>query len=41
VGGSNLANQKGVYGTQSIAAVDNVPGARGGAVSWTDATGNL
>jgi hypothetical protein len=41
MGGSNIANQRGTYGTLGIADVGNVPGARSGAVSWTDAAGNL
>jgi hypothetical protein len=39
--GSNTANAAGVYGTQGVAAANNVPGARRGAVSWTDSSGNL
>lgn len=39
--GSNLVNQPGSYGTQGKAAAGNVPGAREGAVGWTDASGNL
>jgi hypothetical protein len=39
--GSNVANQEGIYGTQGTAAAGNVPGARNGAVSWTDASGNF
>lgn len=31
----------GVYGTQGVAASTNIPGARSGAVSWTDSSGNL
>lgn len=31
----------GVYGTQGVAAVNNVPGGRDAAVSWTDGTGNF
>ena len=34
-------NAPGVYGTLGQAAPTNVPGAREGAVSWTDAAGNL
>jgi fibronectin type 3 domain-containing protein len=41
VSGSNIGNQSGVYGTIGVAAGANVPGARLGAISWTDATGNL
>jgi N-acetylneuraminic acid mutarotase len=39
--GSNTANQPGVYGTKGVPAAGNVPGARHGAVSWTDSGGNL
>jgi hypothetical protein len=38
--GSN-GGQSGVYGTQATAASTNIPGARGAAVSWVDASGNL
>jgi N-acetylneuraminic acid mutarotase len=41
MGGSNQGNATGVYGTQGTAAAGNVPGARFGAVSWTDAGGNF
>jgi N-acetylneuraminic acid mutarotase len=41
VGGSNLANQSGTYGTQGIAASNNLPGARSAPVLWADAAGNL
>ena len=41
MGGSNHGNAAGVYGTQGTAAAANVPGARGGAVSWTDGGGNF
>jgi hypothetical protein len=41
VGGSNVPNQPGVYGKLSTAALGNAPGARSGAVSWTDTSGNL
>ena len=34
-------NQKGIYGTQGVAAADNVPGGRSGAVSWIDSSNNL
>ncbi len=39
--GSSTANASGVYGTPSVASINSVPGARQGAVSWTDASGNL
>ncbi len=39
--GSDEAKQPGVYGTKGVAAPTNVPGARVGAVSWTDASGGL
>ena len=41
VGGSDTFNPGGVYGTQGAAAGTNVPGARSGALSWTDAKGNF
>lgn len=41
MGGSNIGDQAGVYGTQGTAAPGNVPGARQGAVGWTDESGNL
>lgn len=41
VGGSNLANQNGAYGTQGTAAASNIPGGRQEAVGWADANGNL
>jgi N-acetylneuraminic acid mutarotase len=40
-GGSNTANQPGVYGTMGSPAASNVPGARDSAVSWTDKNGNF
>ena len=39
--GSNTVNQLGVYGTKGMPAAGNVPGARNGAVSWTDSSGNF
>ena len=41
VSGSNTGGQAGSYGTKGVAAADNVPGARGDSVSWTDSSGNL
>jgi len=41
VSGSKTANAVGVYGTQGVASSNNVPGARGYAVSWTDKSGNF
>jgi hypothetical protein len=41
VSGNNLANQTGVYGTQTTAAAANFPGARWGSAGWTDASNNL
>jgi len=46
MGGSNLPNQSGVYGTLGVSAPDNIPGAvppsgSGRAVGWTDKNGNL
>jgi hypothetical protein len=41
VSGSNLPRQVGVYGTMGTAATSNTPGARAGAVCWSDRSGNL
>jgi len=41
ISGSNLVNSPATYGTQGVAAVGNVPGARQFAMSWLDALGNL
>jgi N-acetylneuraminic acid mutarotase len=41
MGGSNVVNQKGIYGTQGTAAASNVPGAREGGMHWTDTSGNF
>ena len=41
VSGASTVNQVGVYGAQGTAAPSNVPGARTGAISWSDSSGNL
>jgi N-acetylneuraminic acid mutarotase len=41
VSGSNVVNVSGNYGTMGVAAGTNVPGARSGATTWTDNSGNL
>jgi hypothetical protein len=41
VGGSKTANAMGVYGTQGVASMNNVPGARSYAVGWRDSSGNF
>ena len=41
MGGSDLANQIGTYRTLDTPARGNIPGARGQAVAWTDASGNF
>jgi N-acetylneuraminic acid mutarotase len=41
MGGSNLADVKGVYGTLATADPANIPGSRKGAVAWTDVNGNF
>ena len=41
VGGGSGENQSGVYGTLGMAAATNFPGARSGAASWTDRSGNF
>ena len=39
--GSYLVNRKGSYGAMGVADPSNVPGAREGAATWTDPSGNL
>ena len=39
--GSSLANSPANYGTEGVAATNNVPGPRVGAVTWTDPSGHL
>jgi len=41
ISGSDVRNQKGVYGAKSEADPANIPGARLAASSWTDSNGNL
>ena len=41
VGGSNIVNHAGNYGTQDMASASNVPGARWGTTHCEDALGNL
>jgi hypothetical protein len=41
MGGSDLAGQRGTYGTLGVPAAANIPGARFGAVSWIDSSGNF
>ena len=41
VSGANTVDQYGTYGTSGVGLAGNVPGARTGAVSWTDSAGNL
>ena len=41
VDGSNTMDQSGVYGTEDVPNVNNVPGARGHAISWIDENNNL
>lgn len=38
---TNVNSNSGVYGTMGVAAATNTPGARSGAVSWMDSSGNL
>ena len=39
--GSDIGSQHGVYGKKGTAASSNVPGARGGSISWVDSQGKL
>jgi hypothetical protein len=41
VSGSDTPNAVGIYGTQGVASVNNVPGARGYAVGWRDKSDNF
>lgn len=41
IGGSDVGDQAGVYGTLGTGSASNAPGARLGFVSWTDTSGNL
>jgi hypothetical protein len=41
VTGSDGVNAAGVYGTKGVPSANNTPGARFGATSWTDQSGNL
>ncbi len=41
VAGSNTAGSAGTSGTQGTGASGNIPGARYGAMTWTDATGKI
>jgi uncharacterized repeat protein (TIGR03803 family) len=41
MGGSSTAGAVGVYGSLGVPSTSNVPGEREGAVTWTDAQGNL
>jgi hypothetical protein len=40
VGGPNVSNQPGVFGTQGVAAPGNLPPPREFAISWADSEGN-
>jgi hypothetical protein len=41
MGGTNLVNQFGNYGSQGVASASNIPGGRGHSFFWTDASGNF
>jgi hypothetical protein len=41
VGGSDISDQPGIYGTLGTAAPANIPGARDSGVTWTDSNGNF
>jgi N-acetylneuraminic acid mutarotase len=41
MGGSNIANQSGIYGTLGTPAPGNVPGGRSLSTTWTDASGDF
>jgi len=39
--GNSMVNASGIYGTQGVPAITNVPGNRSFAISWIDTNGNL
>jgi N-acetylneuraminic acid mutarotase len=41
IGGANVENATGVYGTEGTAAAGDVPGARYSATTWIDSAGNM
>ena len=41
VGGGNVINNSGVYGTEGVPTCSTKPGSRVGAVSWTDGAGDV
>jgi len=41
MGGSDVVNQVGIYGTKGTASATTIPGARSSSVGWTDAKGNF
>jgi hypothetical protein len=41
VGGSDISDQSGIYGTLGTAAAGNIPGARDSGVTWTDSKGDF
>jgi N-acetylneuraminic acid mutarotase len=41
IGGSKLVQANGTYGTEGTPASGNTPGARFGALQWTDPSGHL
>lgn len=41
MGGSDFAEDTGIYGTQNVPGAANMPGARSGAATWKDAAGNF
>ena len=41
ISGSNSAYQYGIYGTQGISDISNIPGARYESISWIDSNNTL
>ena len=41
IGGADTGGQPAIYGTLSVGAMGNIPGARQTSVGWTDASGNF
>lgn len=41
MGGADLINQTGIYGTKGISSINNIPGNRNGSAAWIDLSGSL
>src|SRR2546421_230195 len=41
ISGNDTRGQNGIYGTQGIGSISNIPGGRSNSISWTDSSNNL